>query len=102
MLIRTVRMTFQKEKVSDFLKLFTQSKNKIRNFPGCQCLELHIDWEKDNIFSTYSVWEDEGALDNYRNSDLFKTIWSETKLLFDKHPVAISSRLVEKVDQDQI
>ena len=98
MLIRIVRMNFQKEKVSEFLKLFSQSKNMIRNFPGCRCLELHIDQEKENIFSTYSIWDSEEALDNYRKSDLFKGIWSETKLLFDKHPVAISSRLVEKVD----
>ena len=97
MLIRIVRMTFQKEKVSEFLKLFTQSKHLIRNFAGCNRLELHIDCEKENIFSTYSVWEDEESLNNYRNSDLFKDVWGQTKLLFDKHPVAISNRLIEDV-----
>lgn len=91
-------MTFQKEKVGDFLNLFSQSKTRIRNFPGCKRLELHIDHNKENIFSTYSVWEDETTLDNYRNSDLFKDIWGQTKLLFDKHPVASSNRLIEEVE----
>ena len=98
MLIRIVRMTFQKEKVGDFLKLFSQSKTRIRNFPGCKKLELHMDFAKENIFSTYSVWEDEATLNDYRNSELFKDVWGQTKLLFDKHPVAISNKLVEEVE----
>ena len=90
-------MTFQKEKVSEFLVLFNESKKQIRNFPGCSNLELHVDESRENIYSTYSIWEDELALDNYRQSELFKDIWGRTKLLFDKHPVAISNKLIEKV-----
>ena len=42
-------MTFKEEEVDNFLKVFNSSKQKIRNFPGCKYLELHRDYEKDNI-----------------------------------------------------
>lgn len=99
MLIRSVRMTFESEKVEDFLRIFDQSKSKIRNVPGCTHLELHRDYTRKNIFATYSIWDSEEALNNYRDSDLFKEVWSKTKALFEKEPVAFSSRLVEEVSE---
>ncbi|MTI38222.1 putative quinol monooxygenase [Fulvivirga lutimaris] len=92
MLIRIVRMTFQEDKVEDFLKVFEESKEKIRHFPGCSHLELLKDYNHDNIFSTYSYWEDDEALNNYRFSELFKGVWSKTKPLFKEKPVAFSSK----------
>ncbi len=92
MLIRIVRMTFQEDKVEDFLKVFDESKEKIRHFPGCHHLELLKDYSQENIFSTYSYWEDDEALNNYRYSELFKGVWSETKILFKEKPVAFSSK----------
>jgi len=92
MLIRTVRMTFEPEAVEAFLQVFDSSKEKIRNFPGCQHLELHKDYNADNIFSTYSIWENEEALNAYRHSDLFKSVWAQTKPKFSEKPVAFSSK----------
>lgn len=97
MLIRSVRMTFKLEKVEEFIDLFQRTKKKIRNFPGCTHLELHADYTQKNIFATYSIWENEEALNSYRESELFKDVWSKTKILFEKQPVAFSSRLIEKV-----
>lgn len=84
-------MSFKKESVKDFLKVFDESKNKIRNFPGCNHLELLKDYHDPTIFSTYSIWEDDKALDNYRHSELFKGVWAETKALFKDKPQAFSS-----------
>lgn len=92
MLIRVVRMTFQDDKVNDFLKVFEESKEKIRSFDGCQHLELHKDYHAPNIYSTYSIWENDQALDNYRHSNLFKGVWAQTKVLFKEKPVAFSNR----------
>jgi quinol monooxygenase YgiN len=92
MLIRIVRMTFEEDKVNDFLKVFDESKEKIRHFPGCRHLELLKDYNQDNVFSTYSYWEDDEALNNYRFSELFKEVWSQTKILFKEKPVAFSSK----------
>ncbi|HSJ68765.1 MAG TPA: antibiotic biosynthesis monooxygenase family protein [Anditalea sp.] len=97
MLIRTVRMTFQPDKVEGFLKIFNDSKTKIRGFKGCQHLELWQDHCQENIFTTYSYWEDESALNKYRESELFKEVWGQTKLLFSEKPRAFSQKKFQEV-----
>ena len=92
MLLRTVRMTFKPEEVATFLSIFESSKSKIRNFEGCLHLELHQDYHQPNIYSTYSKWEDDLALDRYRTSALFKEVWSKTKVLFEEKPIAFSQK----------
>jgi len=97
MLIRIVRMTFQPEKVGRFLAIFKGSKKQIRSFPGCRELQLHRDVNKDNVYITYSIWENQDALEAYRTSDLFKSVWPKTKVLFLEKPVAFSNKIVEKI-----
>jgi quinol monooxygenase YgiN len=97
MLIRTVRMTFHPDKVEDFLKNFEANKNSIRNYPGCQHLELWQDFSEKNIFMTYSHWESEEALNKYRDSELFKSVWTFTKALFSEKPMAFSSKKMQEV-----
>jgi quinol monooxygenase YgiN len=97
MLIRTVRMTFHPEKVKDFLENFEANKKSIRNFPGCHHLELWKDFSEKNIFLTYSHWESEEALNKYRDSELFKSVWSFTKALFSEKPIAFSSKKMQEV-----
>ena len=70
------------EKVSLFQSLFDQHKDLIRAFDGVQKLELLRDQNQSNIFFTYSIWDDESHLEQYRNSDLFKMVWGQTKALF--------------------
>lgn len=82
MIIRIVKMTFQPEKVNEFLEIFNASKQLIRNMPGCGHLELLNDVNQSNIFFTYSYWDSETDLTNYRNSEVFSTVWSKTKILF--------------------
>ena len=97
MLIRIVRMTFKPEEVQAFLENFEANKTFIRDFPGCQHLELWQDETHKNIFVTYSHWESEKALDQYRDSELFKSVWSFTKALFSEKPQAFSSKKLQEV-----
>jgi quinol monooxygenase YgiN len=90
-------MTFQAELVGDFLQLFNHIKHQIRTFPGCQHLELLQDFAVPHIFYTYSYWVNEIALENYRQSDLFKKVWAETKVLFADKPQAFSAIRKETV-----
>lgn len=90
MIIRIVKMTFEKDKVADFLEIFNSSKQLIRNMDGCTHLELLNDINFPQIYFTYSYWLSEIDLDNYRNSDLFKTVWAKTKVLFAEKPEAWS------------
>ncbi|MFM2377259.1 MAG: hypothetical protein RLZZ165_2356 [Bacteroidota bacterium] len=85
-------MEFDPEKVADFLALFNATKSQIRHFPGVQHLELHRDAKKSNVFYTYSIWESEEALEAYRVSPLFESVWSRTKILFSARPQAFSLR----------
>ncbi len=75
-------MTFEPTQVETFQALFEIYKQKIKASEGCTKLMLLQDNANSNIFFTYSEWENEESLNKYRYSDLFKTVWSQTKALF--------------------
>lgn len=90
MIIRIVQMEFEEKRVPEFLKIFAASRNKIKSFPGCTHLQL-LQCEADpSVFFTYSHWNGEGDLDAYRNSDLFRGVWRNTRKLFRSAPKAWS------------
>jgi quinol monooxygenase YgiN len=97
MLTRVVRMTFREDAVGDFLDNFNTHKEKIRNFPGCRHLELWQDADFKNIFMTYSFWDSEETLEQYRDSELFKSVWTYTKTLFADKPTAFSAKKIEEL-----
>ncbi len=88
-------MGFQEDKIDEFLNHFNTNKNNIRDFEGCEFLELYRDKNEQHIFFTYSYWQSENHLSTYRSSDLFKLVWSKTKPLFSQKPEAWS---VEKLE----
>ena len=95
MFIRIVKMRFQEDKIEAFLNNFEEVKHHIRNFDGNRFLELYQDKNDKRIFFTYSYWENEEALENYRKSALFDDVWTYTKTLFSDKPEAWSvDRLV--------
>ena len=47
-----------------------------------------------NVFFTLSFWENEEALNAYRDSELFKTTWAKTKILFSDKPQAWTTEVV--------
>jgi len=90
MFIRIVKMNFKADKTDEFLSIFNANKKKIRNSIGCSHLELFRDKTNPTIFFTYSYWDKDQDLENYRNSRLFKTVWAKTKVLFNDRPEAWS------------
>ncbi len=91
-------MTFQEDRIEDFLENFEKNKKAIRGFEGCHHLELWRDENKPNVFMTYSHWENEEALNRYRDSELFKKVWAFTKTLFSEKPFAFSSKKLQEVN----
>ncbi len=91
MIIRIVKLTFKEEHINDFITIFNESKEQIRNFEGVNKLELLRCSTKGNIFFTHSHWDSEEALENYRHSELFKTTWAKTKPLFAEKAEAWSN-----------
>ena len=82
MIIRIVKMEFMEKRIPEFLNIFATSRDKIRSFPGCAHLRLLQAEGDSGMFFTYSHWNREEDLEAYRNSDLFKAVWGDTKKLF--------------------
>ncbi|MEM7485808.1 MAG: antibiotic biosynthesis monooxygenase family protein [Bacteroidota bacterium] len=94
MLIRIVKLTFKSENIASFKQIFETTKPGILDFEGCTLVELYQDLKNPCVFFTYSFWEMESNLESYRQSDFFKGVWGNTKMLFSEKPEAWS---VEKV-----
>ncbi len=96
MIKRIVKMTFREEAAETFLRdVFEHSKDRIRAFPGCRNMELLQHIAQPNVLFTLSIWEDEAALEAYRQSELFKTTWEKTKALFAEKAEAWSVRVID-------
>ncbi len=90
MLVRIVKMEFQQDKVADFLPFFDTVKQDIASFEGCLGMKLMQDQANSSIIFTYSHWENQEALDNYRKSELFGKVWPMVKPWFHSKPEAWS------------
>ncbi len=99
-MIRIVKMTFDPEKVNEFLANFEEVKHQIRAFDGVQHLELLNDKNKPNIYFTYSIWESEEHLNAYRHSDLFQSVWAVTKPMFIEKADAWSLDSMSKCEKE--
>jgi quinol monooxygenase YgiN len=97
---RIVRMTFQPEKLAAFMQVFNQSKFFIRSFPGCEQLHFWQEIAQPNVCYTYSRWASLEALEQYRQSELFKTTWAATKVCFAAKPEAWSVQVLEEVQPE--
>lgn len=90
MLVRIVRLTIDPEELDTFLQEFDAAAPRIRQFPGCNHLELWKALDRPNICTTCSHWVDSEALNAYRDSELFRSTWSTVKPLFAAPPDAHS------------
>lgn len=82
MITRIVKLSIQPDKTSEFLTIFNDSRGIILNFEGCSYVQVFYEINKPNLFFTYSCWDSEEHLNNYRRSEEFENIWKRTKLLF--------------------
>lgn len=96
MIHRIVKMTFTPDNVALFLHFIDHKKKEIAAFEGCLSLEILQDRHLPYICFTYSIWKDETALENYRNSDLFAETWKKTKTWFGAKPEAWSTYCLYK------
>ena len=90
MIIRIVKLSFREDKTADFIAHFEKVKWEVATFPGCHGMRLLRDLNNPNQVITYSEWESEEALEKYRVSDLFQSIWPTIKPWFSSKPEAWS------------
>lgn len=94
MIIRIVKLSFQADSISNFKTIFEENKQKIISQKGCNLIEMLEDINDINVIFTYSCWDSESDINNYRNSELFKDVWSKTKILFNKKSGAWSTKKI--------
>jgi len=75
-------MTFQEDKLPAFFEHFEGVKWKVVTFQGCHGMKLLRDINNPLIVMTYSIWDSEEALNNYRDSELFGQLWTKIKPWF--------------------
>lgn len=90
MLIRIVKLHFKQEHIETFKEILANTADKIRQFEGCAYMVGYQQNDNPQVFFTYSHWDNEEALNSYRDSDFFKSVWSKTKTLFHEKPKAWS------------
>lgn len=88
---RLVKLTLKEEHVNDFIAHFDTVKEKINAFPGCIGMKLLRDKNTPGIVFTFSEWESEADLENYRTSKLFASIWPTVKQWFEHKAEAWST-----------
>lgn len=98
MIVRLVRMTFAPASVDRFRAHFESVAPKIRAMPGCEHLELWQDVRYPNVYTTYSHWTGEDALNAYRDTDVFRAAWADAKALFAARPQAHSYAVTHTAD----
>jgi quinol monooxygenase YgiN len=82
MITRIVKLTFEEEKINDFLAFFDTINTRVSTFENCYGMRLMQDLHQPNVVFTYSNWENENALNKYRDSDLFSGVWKTIKPWF--------------------
>jgi len=82
MLVRIVQLEITPEHRELFLTLYSSHQEKIRTNPGCISLQLLQEDLNPNHVATLSHWATEADLNHYRNSEFFRSLWSQVKPLF--------------------
>jgi quinol monooxygenase YgiN len=86
-----VKLQFRETEIATFIRIFNENKLNVSNFNGCLGMRLLNDLQNPSIFYTYSQWESEDALNNYRKSTIFNTVWISIKPLFELPAEACST-----------
>jgi quinol monooxygenase YgiN len=97
MLVRIVKMSFEPEHLASFLVHFERHKEQIRNFPGCQFLEVWQEEASPNVIFSHSHWVSAEALEAYRKSEFFRGVWDYTKRLFKDKPEAWTVKVLHRL-----
>ena len=90
MITRIVKLEFRADKISGFLAFFDTIKHVVNEFPGCYAMKLYQDIDNPCVVITYSHWDSQESLNNYRDSHEFGAIWPKIKPWFNNKPEAWS------------
>ncbi len=81
MITRVVHLRLDTDRIDDFMDFFSTIKSTIISDFKCESVALYRE-NAGNEFFTISRWPSDEALEEYRSSDFFRTIWPEAKKMF--------------------
>ena len=87
---RVVKLTFEPDFAENFKVIFKEHRAGIAHMQGSISLQAYQDIHQPHVFFTISLWENEAALDSYRFSSFFKSLWGKVKPRFTEKAVAHS------------
>lgn len=90
-MIRIVKLTFEEDRINEFISFFDTIKLKVASYEGCNGMRLLQDKKYPHVVFTYSDWESEEALNEYRNSETFANTWKKIKPWFAQKAEAWST-----------
>ena len=93
MLHRIVKLTFTPAGLEALEQVLAKAAARVRTREGCLHMHMMRSDEEPGLIFTYSLWRDAGALDAYRHSEAFQTMWGTIKPHFAARPEAHSLRL---------
>lgn len=95
MIKRIVRLQFNPDKVEEFLNVYKKHINSMAKRPECISLELLKEKGTLSTFYTFSIWESEDALHEYRSSEYFRDIWGRIKPWFSEKAQAWTLEMIK-------
>lgn len=89
-LVRIVYLYFEEEYSTTFNQVFLKYKPILLQQVGCQNVQLYQVEGQSQDFVTISQWRNKDDLERYRQSDVFRKMWSNLKPHFYQKPNAHS------------
>ncbi len=91
MITRIVELQIQAHQIDVAKQLLKEVAPKVRSMPGCSRLEIMFGIHKKARVTTYSYWDSEKDLNDYRDSEVFQKFWKSIKPMFSEKARAWSS-----------
>ena len=92
MIKRFVKLSVDPAKLAEFKANFAIAKPQILSVSGCRHLELLQVTDEPNLFFTFSIWDSEHHLEEYKNTTIYFRAWETVKPLLNAEPLAWSTK----------
>lgn len=88
MILRIVKIKIDEVKIDTFKLFMKNLRNEKLRLKGCLHFDYFHEKKNKNIYYTYTIWENEKHLNQYKKSELFKKVISTLNSLSIEEPRA--------------
>jgi len=88
MITRIIKFKIEPVNADDFKQFIASIKDDFSTIKGCKNMEILNDKEDKDVYFMYTIWDTEFKLNQYRKSEINKTLWSKLQEWSKKEPQA--------------